>query len=268
MSLPDLHGRDDLLRLALDYYSPDTHFVSLGDVIDRGPGGLEAVRRLMELEAQGRATLLRGNHEALALMPLELYGHYQRSGNLEAYREALTAFGRWLSAGGEAVVQEYGGFGVENYPPELEAYLRSTRIAAYVDAHGVHAQVPEGPSVLCTHAAPPVAFGPYSAEDAALWLRPKDGPFPLPGGVVLSVHGHTPVAEPSRIGDHLYTDLYAVRSGTLCCVRLDDVPARLSEGRPLEVTLLGYPTASVRFRHERLARLGTPLPHRAVEVRG
>ncbi len=58
-------------------------------------------------------------------------------------------------------------------------------------------------------------------------MRPYDGPFDLPPGVTWSVHGHTPVREPCRLGAQVYTDLGAVVTGRLCLAALD--PAGPSE---------------------------------------
>lgn len=78
----DLHGRLDLLTealQALQLATPDGRWtggsrrlVQLGDVIDRGPTGLAALRFLRGLQEQAQAaggdvTLLLGNHELFAL---------------------------------------------------------------------------------------------------------------------------------------------------------------------------------------------------------
>ncbi|WP_027480822.1 metallophosphoesterase, partial [Deinococcus pimensis] len=155
LSVADLHGRLDLLDAAARH-ARDAHLVVLGDVIDRGPLGLACVRRLLDLHETGRVTLLRGNHEAMAESSVRLYERYAASRDLEDYRAALTNFAWWSGNGGDAVRREAGGFGVENFPPELLEYFSRLWDAAYVSADGaVTPTPPHGPGVLVTHAAPP-----------------------------------------------------------------------------------------------------------------
>lgn len=72
-TIPDVHGRNDLLQKALrlmgdDGYDPTTDLIVFtGDYIDRGPdskGVLDTVRRLVDA---GHAVALRGNHEDFAV---------------------------------------------------------------------------------------------------------------------------------------------------------------------------------------------------------
>lgn len=258
-AVADLHGRLDLLEAALALL-PDAHLVMLGDVIDRGPQGLAAVRRLLALQEEGRVTLLWGNHEQMAVLGHAAFERYREGGDLDVYREALSKFRWWSENGGDAVRREYGGFGVENYPPELLEYLSRLRYAVYVDANGErHDAPPAAPSVLACHAAPPKAHPQYgSPEVASLWMRPHEGPFPLPEGVTWSVHGHTPLAAPARVDRQVYTDLGAVLTGRLCLTHLHP------DG-PGEALVLQGPGSR---RAPRLPILGLPLPVRTVVAQG
>jgi serine/threonine protein phosphatase 1 len=257
LSVADLHGRLDLLEGALRV-AGGAHLVVLGDVIDRGPLGLACVRRLLELHEAGRVTLLRGNHEQMLESAVACYGRYTTTHDLEDYRAAVTRFGWWANNGGESVRQEAGGFGVENLPPELLEYFSRLLDGVYVDADGgLHAAPPAAPSVLATHAAPPKPHPEYGdALTASLWMRPYDGPFPLPPGVTWSVHGHTPVREPCRLGEQIYSDLGAVRTGRLALVDLHP------DG-PRDVIVV---TGTGSGRASRLPSFGLILPSRRAQV--
>lgn len=223
VAITDIHGRLDLFRAAVQYYPHDTHFIILGDVIDRGLQSLGCIELALELYDSGRATLIRGNHEHMALEALERFEDFQVSKKIDHYKSALMSYSRWMDAGGSSVSEEWGGFTLESLPSRLIRYLRLTQIVCFVSVLGITESPPLAPSILCSHAAPPHAREGMSSSAAALWLRPQDGPFPLPAFVVASIHGHTPLRKPCKIGDHIYTDLGAFMSDQLCTVRLDNM---------------------------------------------
>ncbi|MDO4263863.1 MAG: metallophosphoesterase [Deinococcus sp.] len=240
--VPDLHGRADLLEAAIRYaeaHWPGWHLLNLGDAIDRGPQSLRCVTRLLELRAQGRATLLMGNHERMAL---DGPGHFQRfteSGDPGAFRLAMQGLQWWMRAGGETVRQELGSLTLENFPELLREYLTDLPRMVFVDEQGeLHPQPPAGPSVMVTHASPPKAHRDYpNPMSAVLWLRPADGPFALPPGVTYSVHGHTPVRVAVQQEKQVYLDLGAYKTGRLALLPLHvQGPSGLvvlqGEGRP------------------------------------
>lgn len=250
--VPDLHGRLDLLEGTLKHF-PNAHLLSLGDAIDRGPQSLATVKRLMELREEGRATLLMGNHERMAQEGPKWFARYQQSGQMEDFRQAMQGLSWWMKAGGESLRRE-APITLEQFPPLLLEYLNTLRRVVYVTADGeIHDEVPAQPSVLVAHASPPVAHRDYpSPESAALWLRPFEGPFTLPQGVTYSVHGHTPTALPTRLGQHLYLDLGAYETGRLALLEVGDPT------QPPQLTLLsgpGRPHAASRY-----ARFGERLP--------
>ena len=223
--VPDLHGRVDLLRAVVDHY-PNAHFLSLGDAIDRGPRSIPTVELLLELHAAGRATLLMGNHERMAQEGPRWYRDYLGTHDMGDYRRAMEGYQWWMRAGGDTVRRELGGLTLEQFPPFLAEYIDhvSPRRVVYVTADGqIHDEPPAQPSVLVSHAAPPVKHQTHpNPLSAALWLRPFEGPFPMPPGVEYSLHGHTPVREPTRLYRHLYVDLGAYETGRLALVHIGD----------------------------------------------
>lgn len=229
--VPDLHGRVDLLRAVVDEY-PNAHFLSLGDAIDRGPRSIPTVALLLELRAAGRATLLMGNHERMAQEGPRWYRDYLGTHDMGDYRRAMEGYQWWMRAGGDTVRKELGGLTLEQFPALLDEYLHlpDLKRVVYVTADGeIHDEAPgeDRPSVLVSHAAPPVAHQTHpNPLSAALWLRPFEGPFPLPGGVVYSLHGHTPVRQPTRLGRHVYVDLGAYETGRLAVVEIGNPQAR------------------------------------------
>lgn len=262
--LPDLHGRPDLLEAALEYaereWGPEAHLLSLGDAIDRGPQSLACAGTLLALARAGRATLLMGNHERMAEEGVRWYRRFLTSRDPADERRALEGFRWWMGNGGESVRRELSGrLTLEAFPPALAEYLDALTRVVYVTGDGqVHLAVPAEPSVLVAHASPPVPHPQYpTPQSAALWLRPFEGPFALPPGVTYSVHGHTPVRAPTRLGRHVYLDLGAYQTGRLALLVLGgpgDVAA------PPPVTVLegqGDPAAARRY-----PAFGEPLPVR------
>ena len=62
----------DIVDADLNWIAGDTHLVSIGDLIDRGPGSRDVVRLMMQLERQaevagGDVHMILGNHEVLVL---------------------------------------------------------------------------------------------------------------------------------------------------------------------------------------------------------
>jgi serine/threonine protein phosphatase 1 len=246
--IPDLHGRLDLLLAAIREF-PDAHFLSLGDAIDRGPRSLATVDKLLELHETGRATLLMGNHERMAHEGLRWYRQYVGTHDMGDYRKAMEGYHWWMQAGGDTVRKEVARIAaergttaaltLEQFPANLARYIDLLRKVVYVTEDGeIHDSPPEAASVLVAHASPPVRHPQYpNPETAALWLRPFEGPFPMAQGVVYSVHGHTPVRVPTRLGRHVYLDLGAYETGRLALLPLsvhqvDPVTVLCGRGEP------------------------------------
>jgi serine/threonine protein phosphatase 1 len=95
----DIHGRLDLLRLAVDAISKHASIgsfrvVFLGDYVDRGPDSRGAIEFLIDLQRQWPVVCLKGNHEDLMNRAVTQPG----GGNIA----------RWLENGGDRTLRSYG----------------------------------------------------------------------------------------------------------------------------------------------------------------
>ena len=101
-AIGDIHGRLDLLRLAIrailaDGKGEHHRIVTLGDYVDRGPDSRGVVDFLMAKGERLRIVSLKGNHEAMMV---------------DAIRSGSTgALSHWLFHGGEATLRSYGWTG-------------------------------------------------------------------------------------------------------------------------------------------------------------
>lgn len=91
--MADLHGRYDLLQLALDKIDevakPPYQIITLGDYIDRGPQSRQVIEKLMNLH--GSIVCLKGNHEAMMVESIT----------------SLPNINWWVSNGGDATIESY-----------------------------------------------------------------------------------------------------------------------------------------------------------------
>jgi hypothetical protein len=139
----DVHGAyDDWVALLqelnvvndqLDWSGGNTHLVSLGDLIDRGPGSRSVVELLMKLEQQaqkagGEVHVVLGNHEVMVMtgdlryVSKAEFAAFARD-ETQAEREAFYADYRRLNTGGEetTVRQTFE----QQYPPGYVALRKS-----------------------------------------------------------------------------------------------------------------------------------------------
>jgi serine/threonine protein phosphatase 1 len=91
--------------------TPDDTVVLLGDVIDRGPGTLEVIDRLIQLRERCRLVFVMGNHEQMFLESLD--NHNMR--------------GPWLEFGGLETLMSYGERAEESglLPAEHVEFLKT-----------------------------------------------------------------------------------------------------------------------------------------------
>ena len=204
--IPDLHGHLPRLQAALAVARrfPEAHLIFLGDLIDdstrrrtarkdyreRGApdDSLEVVKRVRVLHDQGRADILLGNHEVMAMHAV-LDNHW---GMQEI----------WWRNGGRETAAGYGWRG-HGDPGLLAADLTWLR-----EYGRLWLEVgPEGKKVLAAHSTRPAVERVASALNRPEHLLPADDfdpvvwyplgedghpPFlhPLPVGFQASVHGH------------------------------------------------------------------------------
>lgn len=92
--MSDLHGEQDLFEqmLAHIHFSDNDHLYIIGDVIDRGPLGVELLEQIM---ASPNMTLLLGNHEQMCLSTLGPHNEFgarelwRQNGGTSTYRTLL-----------------------------------------------------------------------------------------------------------------------------------------------------------------------------------
>lgn len=174
--LPDLHGHERRFLAMLERigFGPEDTLYVLGDVIDRHPGGLRILRRIM---AMPNAHMIQGNHEYMMLRAL---GH-PRDDNPDDGR----AVAHWYRNGGEITHRHFKRLR-KSVRREILAYLLSLPLEREV-------RVGEKTYHL-VHGAPAGDYDgkkPYlNGVHYAVWKR-LEADHPLAGDKIL-VFGHTP----------------------------------------------------------------------------
>ena len=217
--LSDIHGNHQRFASVLKQIQlqpQDTLYV-LGDVIDRHPGGIRILRRLL---AMPNVKLLLGNHEYMMLRAL---GHPR-----DTNADTGNAWDHWYRNGGQVTYDHF---------KRLRKTLRAEIIEQLL-ALPLHYDVQvNGVNYKLVHAAPAECF--EQEQDPkylnpihyAVWKR-WDISDPPPGDYTL-VFGHTPTshyrdATPMEIWSdekRIAIDCgcaYPAPQGRLACLRLDD----------------------------------------------
>ena len=176
--LSDIHGNERRFHSILaqiDLKPKDTLFV-LGDVIDRHPGGLRILRRLMSMP---NAKLILGNHEYMMLRAL---GH-----PVDDNPDNGNALAHWYRNGGD-VTHRHWKFLRKSTRRQILDYLRALPLSREVTMGGIPYLLVHGaPGQLWADNTDPRYLNP---THFAVWRRLEEDD-PMPAGVTV-IFGHTP----------------------------------------------------------------------------
>jgi len=195
LAIGDIHGCITALTTLLDVVElrDDDTIVTLGDYVDRGPDSRAVLDLIIDLGESHQLVPLRGNHEIMMLDA----------------REKKSWLGPWLSYGGEATLQSYGG-SFDDVPDAHIAFLEKNLLACY-----------ECESHIFVHAnlAPNVAL--EDQPDAALYWQKYKDPGPHYSGKTM-VCGHTAQLSglPLSNGHSVCIDTWAHGEGWLSCLNV------------------------------------------------
>jgi serine/threonine protein phosphatase 1 len=156
-AVPDLHGRDDLLRDALERILAHGSgragtVVLLGDYVDKGPQSRQVIERLRLGLAHGwQLVALKGNHDAMMV---------------EGLRDPAKALAAWIEKGGDTALASYGGDAAA-VPTADIAWLDQLPLM-HIDRHRlyVHAGVEAGVA-LAEQTARTLLWKRYAKGDAS-----------------------------------------------------------------------------------------------------
>lgn len=217
--ISDIHGNERrfhaLLRM-IRLQPEDTLYV-LGDVVDRHPGGIRILRKIMSMP---NARMLLGNHEYMMLRALG----FPR----DDYRDNGGARAHWFRNGGEVTLNHFK-YLRKTLRQEIVEYLQGLPLSFDVEVNGTHFKL--------VHGAPAEEYVPApkypSAAYYAVWKRLDVGE-PSPEGYLL-IFGHTPTRYyqescPMKVwrdGNRIGIDCgcgYPEEDprGRLACLRLED----------------------------------------------
>lgn len=214
--LGDLHGMFDSLQslMTREQFDPACdRIISVGDLVDRGP---DSVRALRLLEKPWFHAVL-GNHERMML---------------DTVFDGASAF-MWRGNGGEWA---------DDFDP---AILRRIAEPARDMPVAITLALADGRRIGIIHAQYPLDDWKFIEREeigheelaTLVWGRSVIylGEADETAGVDLTVHGHTPVDSPTRLGDALFIDTGCVYGGALTLIEV---------GRALDISQ----SPSVRFR--------------------
>jgi serine/threonine protein phosphatase 1 len=220
-AIPDLHGRADLLDLAVDAISARTRgqaatVVLLGDYVNKGPASAEVIARLvLGLDPAWRTIFLKGNHDGFML---------------DALRDPRK-LPIWLDNSGAATLRSYAPKSDRIPDPAIvpsahRAWLERLQMI-FVDAHRVYVHAGVDPAKpLDAQAEVTLLTKRYAADDGS------------GHGERHVVHGHNPFRDgPKLLAGRSDLDTMAWQTGRLVIGVFDDD----RPGGPLELIELKGP---------------------------
>lgn len=185
--MSDLHGCYDKYKRmleAISFRSTDTLYV-LGDVIDRGPGG---VKILLDMMGRPNVLPILGNHEFTAAVCLPWLLEEITEESLAALDESrIAALGEWTASGGNTTLRALRELDMETRQDILE-YFQEMELFFEVEAGGR--------SFVLVHSgldrfSPEKPLEDYELTDC-LFCRPDPEAVYFPDRLL--VFGHTPAA--------------------------------------------------------------------------
>lgn len=106
--MSDLHGRYDKYKEMLEkiHFSDEDILYVLGDVVDRGPDGIQI---LLDMAVRSNVYPILGNHEMMAMEVLKKLNVEIREDNIEEVltEEIMAAFVDWAMNGGESTCNQF-----------------------------------------------------------------------------------------------------------------------------------------------------------------
>jgi serine/threonine protein phosphatase 1 len=168
LAIGDIHGCHVAFDTLLEHLSivPSDTVVVLGDVIDRGPGTLEVIERLIQLRERCRLVFIMGNHEQMFLESLEnrqMLQPWLEFGGLEtlmSYGERAEATGRlpadhveFLRTGVDYFENASTIFVHANLEPGRPLATQTAEWLRWTRFSGNEQPWPTGQRVICGHTA-------------------------------------------------------------------------------------------------------------------
>ena len=184
--MSDIHGNERRFNSVMKQIKlqPEDTLYVLGDVVDRHPGGIRILRRIM---AMPNAKMLLGNHEYMMLNAL---APYDEKNGKEAYHHQ-DAVRLWYNNSGR-ITHYYYKHNTKAARAEILNYLKSVPLTYEIEVNGIKYRL--------VHAAPIEFFEDYdykrdyhNAVEFAVWNRWYGYIPSLPDHVLIL--GHTPTIE-------------------------------------------------------------------------
>ena len=196
-ALGDLHGNYNLWKAILSKLDPTDKVYCLGDVVDRGPKGYEI---LIEMLADDRFTLLKGNHEDMFAESIKTYSkHGEGYDWLHISNGGEPTLTAWINAGAKP-----GLLGIINRLPKMVKYINKNF-----------------EEVCLSHAG----FNPETDEEYRDYLWDREHFYEFTNWNRYSnyyiIHGHTPIVymlEDPEKKDVKITSPYWYDEGHKCCI--------------------------------------------------
>lgn len=224
----DVHGVSDAFESLLDRIDPGRRLIQLGDLIDRGPNSLGAMRLAQDRILDSGGVVLPGNHEGLMLEAFAFIDNpeaYERPGL--GYHHFDDPIDAWVSNGGGTVLKEVDpneevdrveavrlvrAALPEGYEATLRTAASHTRCGDVLIVHGgLHPKSEDPNGWLAQPLTLDAANASHPHFDHWAWARSDFLSWDLGWekfGAKAVVHGHTPphrraYADASELSVHL-----------------------------------------------------------------